>query len=107
MNGLLVIVGVRDYALMPMVGGHRCGGVGRCVTPAFRRASVGANPWRVIGDIKDQLRLHAAAVQIPMGLEDKLEVHARTRAGVCVEAPTVASLISQLFRRHARACVGC
>jgi len=29
----------------------------------------GANPWKVIGDLRDQLRLNAAAVQVPVGLE--------------------------------------
>ncbi|MEQ1875478.1 MAG: elongation factor G [Bdellovibrionia bacterium] len=31
----------------------------------------GANPWRVIGQLREKLRLNAAAVQIPMGVEDK------------------------------------
>jgi len=31
----------------------------------------GANPWKVIGDLRDQLKLNASAVQIPVGLEDK------------------------------------
>ena len=31
----------------------------------------GANPWRVIDDLRNQLKLNAAAVQIPIGLEDK------------------------------------
>ena len=30
---------------------------------------VGSNPWKVIGDLRDQLKLNAAAVQIPIGLE--------------------------------------
>merc|ERR1719276_537247 len=30
----------------------------------------GANPWKVIGDLRDQLKLNAAAVQIPIGLEN-------------------------------------
>jgi len=29
----------------------------------------GANPWKVIGDLRSQLKLNAAAVQIPLGLE--------------------------------------
>lgn len=29
----------------------------------------GANPWKVIDDLRDQLKLNAAAVQIPIGLE--------------------------------------
>jgi elongation factor G len=29
----------------------------------------GSNPWKVIGDLRDQLKLNAAAVQIPIGLE--------------------------------------
>src|ERR1041385_2637209 len=31
----------------------------------------GANPWRVIDQLREKLRLNAAAIQIPMGLEDK------------------------------------
>ena len=30
----------------------------------------GSNPWKVINDLRDQLKLNAAAVQIPVGLED-------------------------------------
>jgi elongation factor G len=33
----------------------------------------GANPFRVIDQLREKLRLNAAAVQIPMGLEDKLQ----------------------------------
>eukprot|EP00804_Cyclotella_cryptica_P001533 CCRYP_003744-RB/>CCRYP_003744-RB protein AED:0.08 eAED:0.08 QI:342/1/1/1/1/1/2/61/751 len=33
----------------------------------------GSNPWKVIGDLRNQLKLNASAVQIPMGLEDKHE----------------------------------
>jgi elongation factor G len=29
----------------------------------------GSNPWKVIGDLRNQLKLNAAAVQIPVGLE--------------------------------------
>jgi elongation factor G len=29
----------------------------------------GCNPWKVIGDLRNQLKLNAAAVQIPIGLE--------------------------------------
>ena len=31
----------------------------------------GSNPWKVIGDLRHQLKLNAAAVQLPLGLEDK------------------------------------
>jgi elongation factor G len=31
----------------------------------------GANPWRVIDQLREKLRLNAAATQIPMGVEDK------------------------------------
>eukprot|EP00560_Eucampia_antarctica_P006691 CAMPEP_0197823600 /NCGR_PEP_ID=MMETSP1437-20131217/930_1 /TAXON_ID=49252 ORGANISM="Eucampia antarctica, Strain CCMP1452" /NCGR_SAMPLE_ID=MMETSP1437 /ASSEMBLY_ACC=CAM_ASM_001096 /LENGTH=761 /DNA_ID=CAMNT_0043422841 /DNA_START=42 /DNA_END=2327 /DNA_ORIENTATION=- len=31
----------------------------------------GANPWKVIGDLRNQLKLNAAAVQIPLGLENE------------------------------------
>jgi len=34
---------------------------------------MGANPWRVISMVRDQLKLNAAAVQVPIHLEDKLE----------------------------------
>jgi elongation factor G len=34
---------------------------------------IGANPWRVIDQVRDKLKLNAAAVQIPMGAEDGLQ----------------------------------
>ena len=34
---------------------------------------MGANPWRALEGIRNQLKLPAAAVQIPMGLEEKFE----------------------------------
>lgn len=34
---------------------------------------MGANPWRVIDDLRSKLRLNAAAVQVPIGLEERLE----------------------------------
>ncbi|KDO24663.1 translation elongation factor G [Saprolegnia parasitica CBS 223.65] len=34
---------------------------------------MGANPWKVVGDLRKQLKLNAAAVQIPIGAEDALE----------------------------------
>ncbi|KAJ0402162.1 hypothetical protein ATCC90586_007948 [Pythium insidiosum] len=34
---------------------------------------MGANPWKVIGDIRSQLKLNAAALQVPIGLEGDLE----------------------------------
>jgi elongation factor G len=34
---------------------------------------VGANPWRVIDQVRDKLKLNAAAVQIPIGSEDALQ----------------------------------
>merc|ERR1719410_3107508 len=33
----------------------------------------GSNPFKVINDMRDQLKLNATAVQIPVGLEDKHE----------------------------------
>jgi elongation factor G len=33
----------------------------------------GANPWKVVNDLRTKLALNAAAVQYPIGLEDKLE----------------------------------
>ncbi len=33
---------------------------------------LGANPWRVIDQVRDKLKLNAAAVQIPIGSEDAL-----------------------------------
>ena len=34
---------------------------------------MGANPWRVIDMVRDQLKLNAAAVQVPINLEEDLE----------------------------------
>ncbi|RHY33598.1 hypothetical protein DYB32_001527 [Aphanomyces invadans] len=34
---------------------------------------MGANPWKVIKDLRKQLKLNAAAVQVPIGIEDQLE----------------------------------
>mmetsp|Transcript_11821 Transcript_11821/g.24041 ORF Transcript_11821/g.24041 Transcript_11821/m.24041 type:complete len:583 (+) Transcript_11821:362-2110(+) len=31
----------------------------------------GSNPWKVINDLRNQLKLNACAVQLPIGLEDK------------------------------------
>jgi hypothetical protein len=33
----------------------------------------GANPWRVVNQIRTKLRLPAAAVQVPIGVEDELK----------------------------------
>lgn len=33
----------------------------------------GANPWRVVNQIRTKLRMPAAAVQIPIGVEDELK----------------------------------
>jgi elongation factor G len=33
----------------------------------------GANPWKVLAQVRDKLKLNAAAVQIPIGLEDEHE----------------------------------
>ena len=33
----------------------------------------GANPWKVVGQVRDKLRLNAAPVQVPIGLEDRHE----------------------------------
>lgn len=33
----------------------------------------GANPWRVVNQIRTKLRMPAAAVQVPIGVEDQLE----------------------------------
>jgi elongation factor G len=32
----------------------------------------GANPWRIVQQIRNKLRIPAAAVQIPIGVEDEL-----------------------------------
>ena len=33
----------------------------------------GANPWRVVNQIRAKLRMPAAAVQVPIGVEDELK----------------------------------
>lgn len=33
----------------------------------------GANPWRVIEQIRTKLRISAAALQVPIGVEDELK----------------------------------
>ena len=33
----------------------------------------GANPWRVVNQIRTKLRMPAAAVQVPIGVEDELK----------------------------------
>ncbi len=38
---------------------------------SLKNDRAGANPFRVIGAIRDKLHLNAAAVQIPIGLEDQ------------------------------------
>jgi elongation factor G len=32
----------------------------------------GANPWRIVNQIRQKLRMPAAAVQVPIGVEDEL-----------------------------------
>lgn len=36
-------------------------------------SSPGANPWRVIQQIRTKLKINAAAVQVPIGAEDQLK----------------------------------
>jgi elongation factor G len=33
----------------------------------------GANPWRVVNQIRTKLRIPAAALQVPIGVEDELK----------------------------------
>ena len=33
----------------------------------------GANPWRIVEQIRTKLRMPAAAVQVPIGAEDELK----------------------------------
>ena len=53
----------------------RCVGFHKCLifllSAPFLRP--GANPWRVINQIRTKLRMPAAAVQVPIGVEDQLE----------------------------------
>jgi elongation factor G len=44
----------------------------RVRTPTFLRRP-GANPWRVINQIRSKLKIAAAAVQVPIGAEDELK----------------------------------
>ncbi len=32
----------------------------------------GANPWRIVDQIRQKLKIAAAAVQVPIGVEDEL-----------------------------------
>ena len=34
---------------------------------------MGSDPWKIVGQLREKLQLNAAAIQIPIGLEDKLE----------------------------------
>jgi elongation factor G len=34
---------------------------------------MGSDPWKIVGQLRDKLQLNAAAIQVPIGLEDKLE----------------------------------
>jgi peptide subunit release factor RF-3 len=33
----------------------------------------GANPWRIVNQIRSKLRIPAAAVQVPIGIEDEFK----------------------------------
>lgn len=33
----------------------------------------GANPWRIVNQIRTKLRIPAAAVQVPIGVEDEFK----------------------------------
>jgi len=35
--------------------------------------SAGANPWKVVEALRTKLKMHAAALQIPMGAEDNFK----------------------------------
>jgi len=35
--------------------------------------SAGANPWKVVDALRSKLKMHAAALQIPMGAEDNFQ----------------------------------
>ena len=34
---------------------------------------MGSDPWRIVGQLREKLQLNAGAIQIPIGIEDKLE----------------------------------
>ena len=43
---------------------------------AFRTRTIsrpGANPWRIVNQIRTKLRMPAAAVQVPIGVEDEFK----------------------------------
>lgn len=46
--------------------------VARSLLTGTRRRP-GANPWRVINQIRTKLKIPAAAVQVPIGVEDELK----------------------------------
>ena len=71
----------------------------------------GANPFRVLGMVREKLRLNAVMVQIPIGLEDKLEgivdlveMKAYTFSGddgeIITEIPIPADLAAQAKEYH-------
>jgi elongation factor G len=42
-----------------------------CLSEYIR--SPGANPWRIVDQIRHKLRMGAAAVHVPLGLEDRFK----------------------------------
>ncbi|KAJ9508924.1 hypothetical protein QJQ45_028252 [Haematococcus lacustris] len=49
----------------------QCSGQQPHPPPSASPSPQGANPWRVIAAARDKLKLNAAAVQLPLGLEDQ------------------------------------
>ncbi|KAI3480527.1 hypothetical protein L1887_57375 [Cichorium endivia] len=70
-GAVLVLCAVSGVQSRPSPSTGRCADT-RCLASASstRWDRAGSNPWRVIGQIRNKLKMPAAAVQVPIGAED-------------------------------------